>query len=173
MSYEVQGVVGDVNPLQYGGWLIGLRDTHVDCIVIEPIDWEENGKKQGEGIDCLTYRVCLDRFKVIGDINTRAEYLVPDRWDNSWSWGPDNTEWWDDTSFRESIQNSGIGWDEFVTAICSTNPVHRAFAWQEIASYFGIQNLDDYPMREKESDLRRRFALPFYRARQRGITVYA
>jgi len=37
MSFEIKDVIGDVNPLQYGGWLIGARPTHVDCVVIEPL----------------------------------------------------------------------------------------------------------------------------------------
>lgn len=152
MAYEILAVIGDVNPIQYGGWLIGLRNTHVDCIVIEPIDWEENGK-QGEGIDCLTYRIALDR-----DMNPDAEWYATSG---------------DSEGFKQDLVDMRVSWEEFKEYIGSEDKVKRAWAWKAIADYYGIQNLDDSPRREKESELRKRFALPFYRARQRKVTVYA
>jgi hypothetical protein len=176
MSYEIAGVVGDVNPIQYGGWLVGLKATHVDAIVIEPIDWEENGKRQGDGVDCLTYTVALDRFKLVCDVAdpiNDAGFLVPDSWNNSWPWGPTNHEWWDEPEFHKNFtESTNLPWSDFVESICSDDPIKRACAWQEIASYYGIQNLDDQPIRETEAELKKKFALPFYRARKRGIRVY-
>lgn len=147
MSYEVLNVVGDVNPLQYGGWIVGSRSTHIDCLVIEPIDWED-GKRQGEGIDCLVYHVALDKES------------------------PDG-EWYDSPEFRKHLEDGQITWEEFSKSIQNDDPAKRVWAWREIAEYHGIQNLDDCPTRETEAALRKRFALPFYRARKRGVTVYA
>lgn len=151
MSYEVKAVIGDVNPLQYGGWIIGARETHIDCLVIEPIDWEDKGK-QGEGIDCLVYHIALDRD------------MEPD------------TEWYATSSnadgFKANLADKGITWDEFKAYVSSEDSVKRAWAWKEVADYYGMENLDDCPTRESESSLRKRFALPFWRARKRGVTVY-
>lgn len=153
MSYEILDVLGDVNPLQYGGWLIGKDPTKVDCLVIEPIDWEENGKHQGEGIDCLVYSVALDKC---------------DDPDSEWFATSDSGE-----SFKAHLTDSGITWDEFKTAISSDNPVKRTYACREIAQYYGMAELDSCPQRITESELKKRYALPIYRARKRGVSVYA
>jgi len=169
---KVIGNIGDVNPLQYGAWIVlEPSEKYVDCIVIEPIDWEGNGK-QGESIDCLTYSVALDRFKLMSVISTRETVLTDYGWNNTWHWEPSG-EWFDSPEFRRNIDDSGIGWDEFVTAICDESPVKRAWAHREIAQYYGIANYDDSPSRETEPALKKRFALPFYWARKRGVTVYA
>ena len=152
MSFEIRDVIGDVNPLQYGGWLIGARSTHVDCIVIEPIDWEEKGK-QGEGIDCLVYRVALDKV---------------DNPDSEWFATSDSAD-----GFKGHLLDAGISWEEFKSFISSDDAVKRAWAWREVAQYYGINELDDTPTRETEASLRKRFALPIYRARKRGVHVYA
>jgi hypothetical protein len=168
MSYEIAAVVGDVNPIQYGGWLVGRGAHQVDAIVLEPIDWEEK-----ETTDVLVYLVALDRFKLVWSSATKAARLLPCEWDNTWHWGPDgHDEWFDTESFREHVAGF-VTWDEFTLLLCSEDPVQRAVAWKEIASYHGIENLDSQPSREKCSELVRRFALPFYRARKRGVTVYA
>jgi hypothetical protein len=175
MSYEIIGIVGDVNPLQYGGWLIGARDTQIDCLAIEPIDWE-SGARQGEGIDCYIYRVALDRMKVIGDIATKTDVMVCYHWRNEWTGAiVERVEWWDTAEFRKNFtEATSLPWSDFQDSICSENPVKRAYAWVEIAQYFGIQNLDDSPTRETEAELKKRFALPFYRARKfKKVTVYA
>ena len=176
MSYEIRAVVGDVNPIQYGGWLIGLKESHVDAIVIEPIDWEETGKRQGDGIDCLTYRVALDRFKLVCSVDDPINdtgFLVPDHWDNTWPWGPENHEWWDTPEFRQNFMDAmQLPWSEFTDSICSGDSVKRALAWKEISEFYGMHELDDQPIRETEAELRKRFALPFYRAKKRGVTVY-
>lgn len=120
--------------------------------MIEPIDWEGKGG-QGEGVDCFVYRVALDRD------------TEPD------------TEWYATSSmadgFRKYLADLNVSWEQFKDSISSDDPVRRAYAWRAISEYYGMGNLDDCPARESEASLRKRFALPFWRARRRGVTVYA
>lgn len=160
MSYEIQAVLGDNNPIEYGGWLIGSHEGYVDCLVIEPIDWEDRGK-QGEGVDCFVYSIALDRYTLPVTEDQVMRKMT----------GELTGEWWDTPMFREHIGQFTTT-EEFFRMIGSENPIERASAWKEIASYAGIRNLDPNPQRESADSLKKRFALPFFRARKRGVTVY-
>jgi hypothetical protein len=170
---KVLGCIGDINWLDYGGSIVFVPtgqsleySTHtVDAIHITP-----HPENDSEG---WANHYLIERLKLVGDVATKQDLPVSYSYSNEWTGTPaERTEWWFD-SLADMCESYGIDSDEFIEAITSENMLRVAHAYDVIGSYHGFHELSGgYEETIKLADYRKRFALPCYQARQRGVTVY-
>jgi hypothetical protein len=166
-AFKILGVVGDINFLDYGGTLIVENQGVTEA-------WNFDPDPDNENQFFLADAIKLERFKLVGDIHTRMDVYVTDHWNNTNFGTPrECAEWWQ-FEIASICQTSGITAEQFWEFMTSTDPVQRAWGYDAIASYYGWHELMgcESARIEKTSEWRKRLALPCYRARKRGITVY-
>jgi hypothetical protein len=133
--------LGDVNPIDYGGYFVYIDTTHIyppEAEYLESPDSDDSGEPW------RIYRVVLDRCTFVGGVLS----------DNKFH--PALSAWYADSI--ESIAATS-GWDptELIDALCGPDVKLRAKAYQAIASYHGWENFDSYPRTyAKRSELPRR-----------------
>lgn len=142
-EWELIANLGDADPIEHGGVFVYRDRTGVypeKCEILEP-----HHGKQWE-----VYRFVLERCTFIGGV----------LFDNSHN--PDHEAW-----FADSLDGmaSTIGRDaaELRAAFCSDDPLKRADAYRTVGEYHGFQNLDQYPIMLKRSEVERRY--PEYASR--------
>ena len=165
MAVRVLGVAGAINFLDYGGMLVVENQGQIE-------GWNFYPDPENESSAWLN-RFELERFKLVGDVALEKDVYVPEAYDNSWNGRPfERDEWWFD-KVAEMCQSADVSRDDFWESVTAENPVKRAWAYETIGSYFGFHELSGGSEETiRIPEWRKRLALPCYRARQRGITVY-
>lgn len=133
-TWELVENLGDVHPLDYGGYLIYRDTTGV---------YPEEGQKiivDDSADRWEVYRFPLDRCKMVHG------YLVPIHYEASWPHPLGNYDEWFHKTLSEVGQFVGQTKDDLESALCSENPLDRANAYQAIGDYHGYANLDSYPL---------------------------
>jgi hypothetical protein len=154
--------LGDVNPLDYGGYWIFEDATGVYPPEAEylAVDDDDDGR-----LRYTAYRFALDRC-------TYADGILSDN-----PYHPDHPAWFakpeseratrpQDTTYLADVAKS-IGSDvgAVIAALCSDDPRERAHAYRAVGDYHGWDNLDSYPLQLSRTEARRRYALAKYRAK--------
>lgn len=183
--------LGDVNPIQYGGFLIfspAEGQRYFECEVIEPLDGG-----QGEGSDVEVYRFTLDRRQWLGDVEWGKDVLTLSHYRNDLPWpevskddeaqslrlnygcpySPGSyTEWWDD-SIEEIWRSCGYDGSngpslyEFRNAQASTEAHTIGAFYQALVSYYGAHEFDQDPLRLTEKEAVARYSRMFAGSRRR------
>ena len=142
-KWKAVAQLGDVNPLDYGGyWVL------VDTTGVYPAEgeWVE--------VDEETNRLTIRRF--ILDQCTFIDGVLSDN-----PYHPLHPAWFADLEGVSSACGTPVA--ELRKLLCSDNPVERAHAYREIGCTHGFNNLDDYPIEMSQTEGRRRYRLKKYR----------
>lgn len=137
-EWEFVANLGDVSPLDYGGYFIFKDKTETYApeaeLLVEPCDDSNDGPY-------LVYRFTLDRFKMKrGYLVALSEYV----------------EWF--AKDLESVASCvGSTEDELQDQFCSIDPLERAHAYRAIGEYHGFDNLDSYPLTLTRSEVEARY----------------
>ncbi len=195
---QIIDAIGDYNPFQSGGGVIlDHGDRHPTLVWFEPCDWDGAKKdKYGDPSECEVYHVALDKRAVLGDVETKRDVFTIDHYSNPIPYKEINTdhelmgsfgyafggcpypprqytEWWDD-SIADIAQCCGQTVDQLHEAECSEDPVQRAWFYWSVASYYGWHELTGGNVdKEMVAQLRRHWSLRMWRARKKGVRVYA
>ena len=135
-TWELIANLGDVNPLDYGGYFVYRDTTGVYPEEAEKLFCPD--ESAGDGF--IVYRFPLDRLKIV------AGYLVPLRYDASWP-NPlaQYDEWFNEDLYRVA-KYVDMSVQELRDAFCSEDAKIRARAYEAIGDYHGYENLDSYPL---------------------------
>jgi hypothetical protein len=154
-DWECIGQLGDVNPIDHGGYWI-LRDkTDVypeegELLVVPEDEDDEDG-------EYTIYRFILDRCTFINGVLSDNEHH------------PEHCAWWATTpeKMMERPQDGkglsdvancvGMDEEELVEDFCSEDALRRARAYQSVGNYHGFENLDSDPLRMKRWEVERRY----------------
>jgi hypothetical protein len=148
--------LGDVHPIDYGGYFIYEDETGV----YEPEgEYLESPDSDDAPEGWTVYRFTLERKKIFEDEETHQLYLVPFRYDNTWPHAVSQYDEWFHKDLAAVAQSSGIELKALRESFCSDDPKVRAWAYREIGQYHGFANLDAYPLQFKERrHIERRYA---------------
>lgn len=142
--------LGDASPLEYGGQFVYEDRTGVYAPEMEVVEVDDDGR-------VTIYRFILDRCTFVDGVLS----------DNKFH--PDYPVW-----FCKSLPSlsayCGIPVSEMVAAFCSDNILERARAYCDVGSYWGFDELDQYPLRMDPIEAQNRY-LQKNGERYRIITV--
>ena len=125
--------LGDVNPLDHGGFLVR---SDGEIVVIEPND--ENRKIE---VHRFSNTLC---YPIEGGGVSDNEYHKDHP-----AWFSKYLQAFDESSDHESIEAD----------LCSDDPVTRARAYQSIVFHWGIHEFDQYPITLTRTECRRMYNL--------------
>jgi len=119
--------LGDVNPVDYGGYFIEVDETGVyEAEAMWLVAPETDSGKW------IAYRFILERCKVTDGVLSDNPYH------------PTYPVWF--AKELEAVATSmGTTADKLRADFCSADPITRARAYQDIGEYFGWENFDHYP----------------------------
>jgi hypothetical protein len=140
--WELVANLGDVNPIDYGGYFVYRDTTGVYPEEAELLLVDESA--DGESDTWTVYRFILDRLKQVK--TGEAIYLVPIRFDDSWPHAVSQYDEWFHEDLARVASYTGQTLQELRAAFCSENATDRASAYQAIGDYHGFDNLDSYPL---------------------------
>ncbi len=129
---------GDVDYLNCGGQLL-VRDADGDPYleVIEP---------PTEGDPKWTiYRVTPERFQVVEE--DRQLYLVGIEWKPDWPGSLSTRDEWFHKDMANIAEHEGVELQELRHRFCSEDPVERSRGYLAVASVWGWEEFDSYPLR--------------------------
>lgn len=139
--------LGDVNPVDYGGYFVFVDETGVyppeaEYLEVDEsafdFDDDEKGKR-------TVYRVILEKCTFQNGVLS----------DNPFH--PNHPAWFFSTEEEKKArpQDSHLGnvaefigtdEEELIEQFCSDDPIERAQAYRAVAEYYGWNNFDDYPL---------------------------
>jgi hypothetical protein len=140
MTQKLIAQLGDVSPIEYGGYFIyedenGAAEAE---FLIAPSEPEDKGK-------WFAYRFALDRCTLINGV------LSDNRFHS------DKPEWFA-SRLEDVARFVGMELSEMQRLLISDSPVERAHGYEAIGSYHGFENLDSYPLTLTEDEARKRYA---------------
>lgn len=145
MNIQVTNL-GDVNPLDYGGFFLversgeGSEDYQsVECVVIELDNPDEQEEEKQQ---FTVYRFVPELCYFERDPNSGYQGVLSDN-----EYHKDMPAW-----FASDILRYRDDFDEFIDDITSENPDQRAIAYRDIGDYHGFDNLDNYPLQFTSRD---------------------
>ncbi len=132
-EWECIANLGDVDPVDYGGYFV-LRDkTGVHEAEAEFVDTRDDGT---DVVEWTVYRFILDKCTYIDGVLSDNKYH------------PEHPAWFNE--LRGVAAYCGVGDDAdvdgLIAALCSENPIERADAYSAVAEYHGWENFDSYPL---------------------------
>lgn len=127
--------IGDVDPMLHGGKFILVDRRGIyspEMLVVEPEESEPSWE------DPESYK----RYVVVLDPLIRAsEFSLSDN-----KFHPNFEAWFGNAENLKSVaQCISITVDKLMSKFLSSCPLERAFAYNEVIGYFGIENFDSYP----------------------------
>ena len=131
--------LGDVNPVEYGGYFI-----YQDMTGVYPAEGEWLEAPGSDDDVWRVYRFILDKCTFVNGILSDNKYH------------PEHKAWFADyiPTIAEIVGESP---EKVIANLCSEDPLHRAWVYREIGLYCGFENLDSYPRTyTKKSALPRR-----------------
>src|SRR3990167_25857 len=142
--------LGDVNPLEYGGYFVytdetGVYEAQAELLIVEDL-------LDGRDQKYTVYRFPLDRCTLVNGILS----------DNKFH--PECMAWFGYRD-KDRPQDSDLGdvakyadLPDIAELLCSENPVDRARAYQAIGDYHGWDNLDSYPLTLTRAEAEERYS---------------
>ena len=132
--------LGDVNPIEYGGFFVYEDTTGVYPEEAEKlIPFEDEEKEKWE-----VRRFVLDRLKTVEQFGER--YLVPFEYAEDWPHSVSRYDEWFHKDLSSVASFIGQTTEDLEQSFCSDNPLIRAYAYSAIGEYFGFDNVDSYPL---------------------------
>lgn len=200
---RIIGHIGDVNPFDYsGGVILDHGDGHPTLVWFESHESDGESEKCDVYRVALDKRQVLgdltvDRYNEAGEIVGQGrDVFTLDHYSNpipyaeidrdkahaesfGYAFGgcpyspASYTEWWDD-KIQDIAKTNGLTVEQLRESECSDDPVQRAWFCWTIAGYYGWHELTGGEVEEERTaELRKRWALRFWQARKKGITVYS
>ncbi len=148
--------LGDVNPIDYGGYFIFEDETGVyppeGELLISP-DSDERGEKY------IVYRFMLEpcTYDESQDILSDNKFH-PDF--PAWFAKPESErkERPQDTTYLEDVcRCMDVPKAELIRMFLSENPIERADAYRCVGEYHGFENFDNYPLRLSRKEVEERY----------------
>jgi len=122
-------------------------------------EYEDESARGGRRTKFMLYQVPLERQKLVPHEKVEGKYyLVPFKWDPSWSHPVKNYEEWFVKDLKSVAQSMGTSLEELVDALCSDDPKDLAFAYEAIGGHHGYDNFDSSPIILTENKLNKRWA---------------
>ncbi len=160
-KWKLVANLGDVNPLDHGGFFVFKDATHVYSPEAEVL-LLDNENDEDENTTYTMYRFGLDKCTFENGVLS----------DNPFH--PGHSAWFaaqeerkktrpQDTTYLSNVCDC-CDWelDDLRIALCSDNVFLRARAYQDLASYHGYDNFDSYPLRMSHEEATRRYSSPKY-----------
>ena len=152
-NWKLIANLGDVNPLDYGGYFVYIDTTGVYEAEAELLTVAEDGNEiRGYTI----HRFLLDKCTFIDGILSDNDFHpgCP-----AWFAKPESERAArsQDTTYLKNVadfvgtSNGGETEDILIQMFCSDNPVERAEAYRAVGEYHGFDNLDQYPLKFKSN----------------------
>jgi hypothetical protein len=155
-EWKLIAQIGDVHPIEYGGYFIFKDETGV---YEEEGEWLE-APETDKGI-WRVYRFGLDRCAQVDG------YLVPfrlaaerSRLSTTRNWPhplPAYDEWFN-KDLAGVAESMDIDVGQLRNWFCSADPIERASAYRTIGEHWGFDNLDSYPLRLKRAEVDARYS---------------
>jgi hypothetical protein len=155
-SWQSIAQLGDVNPIDHGGYFI-----YRDITGVYPEEGEilEPPPEDSEDGQFTIYRFSLDRCKVVWDDNPFAVYLVPDGYNpENWQHALMSYDEWFHDDLASVAESEGSTLAHLREEFCSPDPLARARAYESIGRYHGWENLDSYPLTLSREEVEKRYA---------------
>lgn len=144
--------LGDINPLDYGGYFIYKHKTGI---------YPEAAEKLLVDEDTYTvYRFPLDRLKLVDG------YLVPLAYVPNWPHPLEKYDEWFHEELGEVAEFSGTQKAQLELAFTSADPVDRAFAYEAVGNHFGWVEFDSYPLTISRQEAEKRYRRALLRRRR-------
>lgn len=137
--------LGDVNPIEYGGYFIFKDTTGVypeEAIFLDSTPDDKSGA-------WIEYCFTLDRYKLVEvdlDETTKKSYLVPFNYNKEWTQPISAYEAWFVNDLDSIASSVGSTREMLIEMLCSADAINRALAYRDIGAYFGFENLDSSPL---------------------------
>lgn len=152
--------LGDVNPVDYGGYWVFIDETGVHQPEGEYLEtpYDEDGEYRA-------YRFSIDRCTLTDGILSDNPFhpLCP-----AWFAKPETERETrpQDTTYLSNVANyCGSTVDEIQAALCGDDIPVRAEAYRMVAEYHGWENMDSYPLTMSRSEAKKRYRLKKYSVR--------
>lgn len=130
--WECLGQLGDVNPLDYGGYWV-YRDTlgeYDDCVELLVLN-EDAPRGQRYTI----YRTDIPRCTSMNGFVSDNEFH------------PETPAWFGKPVDLRAIASCvGISVRKLIGGLCSADGLKRAMAYRAVGDYYGWENFDSYPI---------------------------
>ena len=146
--------LGDVNPLDHGGYFVFEDESGVYPPEAELLEAPED-----DGGEYVVYRFALEPCTFIDGVLSDNRFH-PDF--PAWFAKPEaqRADRPQDTTYLSNVARcSGTTLEELVALFTSTDPCKRAIAWREIGMYHGFENLDSYPLKLSRAEAKARIEL--------------
>ena len=142
--------LGDVNPLEHGGYFVYVDETGVYEAEAELLITDEN--ESSPEYEYTAYRFILERCTLINGILS-ANKFHPD----CMAWfGYRDKDRPQDSDLNDVAKFADM--PDIAELLCSENPVDRARAYQVIGDYHGWDNLDSYPLALTRAEAEERYS---------------
>lgn len=139
--------LGDVNPLDHGGFFVYVDETGVYPPEAEVLEVNENGfdDEDDDKGEWVVHRFILEPCTYINGILS----------DNKFH--PECPAWFaDDIKSLATFVDMEV--EELIRLFCSNAPLEQAVAWRAVGDYWGCYELDHYPLTfTSRSELKARY----------------
>lgn len=145
-SQTCLGQLGDVNPIEYGGFWILKNGEEITCEILELplLEITETLPGDTEGNQFRVYRFSSEKcFFENGIISDNPFHK--------------NKKTWFADSLKSVASSCGMPVDDLIRILCSQNPVERSTGYQILVEYFGPDQFDDYPLSLSLSEVKKRY----------------
>lgn len=140
--------LGDVNPLDHGGYWIFVDETGVyapEAEWLEVPDIDDAGGLNVRRAYRFILEPCTFQNEILSDNPYHPDYPV-----------------WFANRLDQLANFAGMEVPELIALFCAENPLERAEAWRVVGSYFGFHELDNYPLELRRRETRQRYSDPRY-----------
>jgi hypothetical protein len=153
--WKLRANLGDVHPLDYGGYFVFEDQTGVYPAEAEMLEEREEGERH-----YTVYRFSLDRC-------TWKDGILSDN-----PYHPDKSAWWaqsekeraerpQDGPYKSGLEDlaqfAGITAEELIAQFCSEDALERAEAYRLVGQDHGWINLDGYPLKLTVKEAKERY----------------
>ncbi len=150
-QWKLLANLGDVNPLDYGGYFVYRDETGV---YPEEAELLELDSPDNDNSNYTVYRFILERCSFVNGVlsdnkfhpECSAWFANPDRKGDKY------------TVLGDIASFTGQDASELIDDICSDDAIRRAMVWQSIGRYNGFDNLDSYPLKLTKEEAEARYA---------------
>ncbi len=142
-TWKLVANLGDVHPVDYGGYFVYVETTGVYPPVAELVEPSSDDDEDGP---LTVYRFTLDRCTFIGGILSDNKFHPAHP---AWFASPESrmAERPQDTSYLSRLATTmGCSIEDIAELLCSDDPIDLAQGYRMIGEYHGFDNLDSYPL---------------------------
>lgn len=128
-KWKLVAQLGDVHPIDYGGYFVYEDETGVYAPEVEFLVAPDD-----DSGEWTAYRFSLEPCTFINGVLS----------DNKFH--PDKPAWFADKIGKVAECSGQPDIDAFISSLTGDNIEDKAWAWRAIGEYHGFENLDNYPL---------------------------